>query len=58
MLKMPEIEASTLLKASIAKGVGNKKKNMALDVALVQSLLNAVKSRSEEKKIPYRKTLN
>lgn len=50
---MPAIEAGRLLRGPIVKGVGQAKKNLALDVALVQSLLNTVKSKPESKTKVY-----
>jgi len=38
-----QTQAAKLLKGPILKSVGKQKKNLALDVALVQSLLNKVK---------------
>jgi len=46
---MPIAEAEKLLRGPIVKGVGKGKKNLALDVALVQSLLNTIKSLSDAK---------
>lgn len=46
---MPMAQAERLLKGPIIKGVGKGKPNLALDVALVQSLLNIINNLPEAK---------
>ncbi|MBL4761478.1 MAG: hypothetical protein JKY93_02120 [Gammaproteobacteria bacterium] len=51
---MPAAQAERLLQGPITKEVGDGKKNLALDVALIQSLINTIKSLPSAKTSTYK----